>query len=245
MDLDHFCTKLDLLDKKSAENALAILWFHDEKNPGVKKTAGELARTIRNAGLGNPNSSELATALKKTRAVLVDNKGHFSLKVLSRVYIRSWLEPILGAAAPKVEQDLGYLPQQVWKPSRGYIEKVCAQLNGCYQFQFYDAASVLIRRVVETLIIEAFEAKNREVELKDSSGNFFMLNGLINAANSTTNGIGLGRDAKKALADVKELGDRSAHNRRYNAVKADLEKVQSGVRCAVDELINIASLRST
>jgi hypothetical protein len=53
----------------------------------------------------------------------------------------------------------------------------------------------------------------------------------------------LGRDAKKALEAVKELGDRSAHNRRYNAVPAELEKVQSGVRVALDEMISLAELR--
>jgi hypothetical protein len=65
---------------------------------------------------------------------------------------------------------------------------------------------------------------------------------LVNRA-THTGGLSLGRDAKKALTDVKELGDRSAHNRRYNAVKADLEKVQSGVRVAVDEMLNLAALR--
>jgi hypothetical protein len=54
--------------------------------------------------------------------------------------------------------------------------------------------------------------------------------------------VGLGRDAKDALGKIKEMGDRSAHNRRYNAVKSDLDKVQSGVRVVVDELINIANL---
>jgi hypothetical protein len=34
-----------------------------------------------------------------------------------------------------------------------------------------------------------------------------------------------------------------AHNRRYTAVKADLEKVQSGVRVAVDEMIALSDLR--
>jgi hypothetical protein len=112
-------------------------------------------------------------------------------------------------------------------------------LSGCFQFGFYDAASVLVRR----LIIEAYEVQNREAELKDPNGDYFMLNGLIRAAGGTP-GIGLGRDAKWALGEIKERGDRSAHNRRFNAVRADLEKIQSGVRVTVDELINIAKFRS-
>jgi hypothetical protein len=63
------------------------------------------------------------------------------------------------------------------------------------------------------------------------------------SAATGTKGINLGRDAKRALAEVKELGDRSGHNRRFNATKPDLEKIQSGVRVAADELINIGGLR--
>ena len=126
--------------------------------------------------------------------------------------------------------------------TRGYIEKVCEQLNGCFQFTFYDGASVLVRRLMETLIIEGYETLQRESEIRDNDGNYLKLSGLVCAATGAK-GINLGRDAKRALAEVKELGDRSAHNRRFNATKPDLEKIQSGVRVAADELINIAKLR--
>lgn len=243
MDLNQFCQRLEKLSLSIPQTALALLWFHDEKDPDVRMSAGELARIIHRTGLGNPHSTKLTKALRKSGLVLYNGSG-FNLKSLSRPKIRSWLEPILGATQPQVDQELGFLPQQVWNKTRGYIEKVAEQLNGCFQFGFYDGASVLVRRLIETLIIEAFEAQQREGDLKDSTGNYFRLSGLISAAVGIP-GIGLGRDARKALNDIKELGDRSAHNRRYNAVRADLEKVQSGVRVVVDELINIASLRRT
>ena len=99
-----------------------------------------------------------------------------------------------------------------------------------------------MRRLIETLIIESYESLTRESEIKDSNNNYLMLKDLVKKV-TDPGGLTLGRDAKKALQDIKELGDRSAHNRRYNAVKADLEKVQSGVRVAVDEMIKLAGLR--
>jgi hypothetical protein len=141
-----------------------------------------------------------------------------------------------------VDQELGFLSREVWKDTRGYIEKVCEQMNGCYQFGFFDAASVMVRRLVETLIIEAYEKLKRESEIKDGNGNYLMLRDLVTRAVGQQP-IGLGRDAKDALGKIKEMGDRSAHNRRYNAVKTDMDKVLSGVRVVVDELINIADLR--
>jgi len=101
-----------------------------------------------------------------------------------------------------------------------------------------------MRRLVETLIIEAYETLKREAEIKDQNGNYLMLKELASRATGP-NSIGLGRDAKDALGKIKEMGDRSAHNRRYNAVQSDLDKVQSGVRVVVDELINIANIRKS
>ncbi|WP_208543899.1 hypothetical protein [Paenibacillus protaetiae] len=46
--------------------------------------------------------------------------------------------------------------QSLVKHTRGYIEKVVNQINGTYEQGWYDACAVMIRRVIETLIIEAF-----------------------------------------------------------------------------------------
>jgi hypothetical protein len=241
MDLPQFCHKLSELQLNQTEKALALLWFHDEKAPDVVMSAGQISKIIYEAGIGNPNSTQLGERLRKSGMLISSAKG-FRLKELSRSRIRSWLGPILGNVQPVVDQELGFVPRDVWAGTRGYVERICLQLNGCFQFQFYDAASVMVRRLVETLIIECYEHLHRENEIKGADSNYFMLRDLANRATGAA-GLSLGRDANKALTDVKELGDRSAHNRRYNAVRADLEKVQSGVRVAVDEMINLAALR--
>lgn len=243
MKLDQFCHVLRKLERNQADRALSILWFHDEKTPDIVMSAGELAKIIHDSGLGNPHSTRLGEAVRKSNKVISSAAG-FRLKTLARAEIQEWLRPILGTNKPAIDQELGFLPRGVWEKTRGYIEKVCAQLNGCFQFEFYDAASVLVRRLIETLIIECYEHLKRESEIKGSDGNYLMLRDLVNKATGA-GGLTLGRDAQRSLKDVKELGDRSAHNRRYNAVRADLEKVQSGVRVAVDEMFNLASLRSS
>lgn len=240
MDLKQFCSNLQSLDLTHAQMALSILWFHDEKTPDEIMSAGQLSKIIYEMGLGHPNSTGLSKQIKATRKTIVSKKG-FRLKDLSRAQIREWIHPILGATHPSIDQDLGYLPRDVWKDTRGYIEKVCIQLNGCFQFEFYDAASVMLRRLIETLIIECYEHLKRENEIQ-KDGSYLMLKDLVNRANDKS-GLSLGRDSAKALSAVKELGDRSAHTRKYNAVQADLEKVQSLVRVSVDEMISLANLR--
>jgi len=125
-------------------------------------SAGQLGKIIHDSGLGNPHSTKLGEAMKATGKVIPTSAG-YRLKVLARTEIRGWLESILGEKKPEVDQDLGYLSRELWKDTRGYIEKVCEQMNGCYQFGFFDAASVIMRRLVETLIIEAYEKLQREV----------------------------------------------------------------------------------
>jgi Domain of unknown function (DUF4145) len=146
-----------------------------------------------------------------------------------------------------MDHSSGYLTDAVWIDTRDYIESVCRQLNGCFRAAYYDAASVMLRRLMETLIIEAYEHLGREKEIQDGDGNYFMLKQLVERAigKPPHTGLKLGRDAKKNLEDVKALGDRSAHNRRFTAHAPDLANVQSGVRVTAQELIQIADLKST
>jgi hypothetical protein len=242
MSFDDFCHKLSTLSLGILDQALALLWFHDEQKPDVRMRAGELARLISTTGLGNPNQTRLTEALRKSGKVTENGSG-FALKTLARSQIREQLRPILGPSRPKVDQELGYLPRPVWINTRGYIEKICRQLNGCFHFEYYDGAAVLARRLLETLLIESYETLKRADEIRDKDGNYQMLSHIAAAAVGDK-GLSLGRDAKKAVVAIKEFGDRSAHNRRFNATKPDLEKIQSAVRCVVDELINVAELRT-
>ncbi|MDM9385395.1 hypothetical protein QUB80_32595 [Chlorogloeopsis sp. ULAP01] len=241
MDLEDFCIRLNQLELSNAQRALAILWFHDCQNPGICMKASTLARTIYTAGLGNPNPTQLEEAIAKIKLTLKSKAG-FKLKPTERDTIKGWLIPILEGVAADVDLEHSYLPEAIWKNTRGYIEKIAFQVNGCFQYGFYDGASVLLRRLVETLLIECYEHDKTQARISDSDGNYFMLSGIIGDAVDKSR-LSLGRKTKLVLRELKAIGDRSAHNRRYNAVRADLEKIRLGVRLVVDELIQLAELR--
>jgi len=241
MELEDFCIRLSQLELSNAQRALALLWFHDCEITGVYMKASALARTIYTAGLGNPNPTQLEESIAKTKLVLKSKAG-FKLKPTERDTVKSWLMPILEGVAADVDLEHGYLPEAIWKKTRGYIEKITFQVNGCFQYGFYDAASVLLRRLVETLLIECYEHDKTQTRIADSDGNYFMLSGIIADA-VDKGGLSLGRETKAVLRELKAIGDRSAHNKRYNAVRADLEKIRLGVRLVVDELIQLAELR--
>jgi hypothetical protein len=242
MELAEFSQRLaSCSGLTSAQKALGILWFESSKDHSVSKTSSQLARSIRDFRIGNPNPAQLESQIRKLRLTIRANGAH-TLKADARSTVVGWFGDAIRSFDSGVPHDDGYLPAGVWAGTRGYIENVCKQLNGCYYHAFHDAASVMVRRLVETLIIECYEHLGRDAEIRDGDGNPFMLGELVNRSTGQ-GGLSLGRDSKKALKEVKEVGDRAAHNRRFTAVQADLDKIRSGVRLAVDEMVQLASLK--
>jgi hypothetical protein len=149
-----------------------------------------------------------------------------------------YLPPSEGTR-PKSEM---VLPHSLVKGTRGYIERIAYQVNGCYEYGWYDACAVMMRRMMETLIIEVFEHHNISAQIKNSSGDFFYLSDLISATISQTS-WNLGRDTKQALPRLKTLGDQSAHSRRFVAHREDVDKMQADFRIVVQELLFLAKLK--
>lgn len=166
MELEEFCIRLNQIELSNAERALAILWFHDSKAPNVQMTASELARIIYKTGPGNPNSTQLGEAIAKIKLALKGKSG-FHLKPTARNTIREWLKSILESSPADVDLEHGFLPEAIWKNTRGYVEKITFQVNGCFQYGFYDGTSVLLRRLVETLLLECYEHDNTQARIAD------------------------------------------------------------------------------
>ena len=242
LSLDGFCEVVGKPNRTNAEKALAVLWYFDHEQPGVAKTAGQLTKVLGDHHIGTPNQTALGEAIRKTKLANDSMRG-FSLKPGSRKIIREWL-PDLEGIQPAMDHAAGYLPEAIWKNTRGYIEEVCRELNGSFQHAYYNAAAVMLRRLLETLIIEAYEHLGRETEIKNGGGNYLMLSDLAERVCGETahKGINLGRDSKKALKEARSVGNWSAHARRFLAHAGDLTRFQAGMRLLVQELIQIADL---
>ena len=134
------------------------------------------------------------------------------------------------------------LPFSIVRGTRGYIERVTNQINGCYENGWYDSSAVMIRRLLETLIIETFEHHRIASQIQNASGDFFYLGDLIDAClkERTWN---LSRNCKQAMPKLKEVGDKSAHSRRYNAHRGDIAPLAADIRCVVQELVYLAALK--
>ena len=126
--------------------------------------------------------------------------------------------------------------------TRGYIEKIANQINGAYEKGWYDACAVMLRRLIETLIIETFEHHKIEVKIQNSSGDFLYLRDLIDKA-LAENTWNLGRNTKQALPKLKDIGDKSAHSRRFVAQRGDIQPLLADIRTVVQELLYLSKLK--
>lgn len=130
--------------------------------------------------------------------------------------------------------------------TRSYIERTVHQINGTYENGWYDACAVMLRRLIETLIIEAYEGKKIDHKIKDKDGDFLPLDKLINEARKES-ALNLSRDTKRILPKIKNLGDRSAHTRTFNANRSILERLSQDpfldIHALVQEFISKAGLK--
>ena len=222
----------------ACEKAQILLWEESQKgSPGL--TTYGLSKRMTELRIGNPNRAQLDKDLKKSLDV-IKVSGRFQIKAGRAEHVRMLIKEVEDAMIVDLSQ--AYIPKEIWGGTRNYIEKVAVQLCGCWENRFYDAAAVMLRRLAETLIIEAYEKLQRDQEIKDLDDNYLMLGALVDRA-CGQNGLNLGREAKGGLKEMKEHGDRSAHNRRINAVRPELERLRPQARTAVEELINIARLK--
>lgn len=134
------------------------------------------------------------------------------------------------------------VPRSIVRGTRGYIEKVANQANGCYEKGWYDACAVMVRRLIETLIIEVYEKHSIEHKIKTPQGDFMYLRDLISCCISES-AWSLSRNCKQALPKLKDIGDKSAHSRRYVAQRGDLDPQLADIRLVVQELLYLAGLK--
>jgi len=135
------------------------------------------------------------------------------------------------------------LPHAMVRGTRGYIERVVFQINGCYEKGWFDGCAVMMRRLIETLIIECFEKHTIAHKIKNATtGDFLHLQDLVDKAIKEPS-WNLGRNAKQALPKLKSIGDQSAHSRRYTAHREDIDKLSRDFRVVCQELIYLAGLK--
>lgn len=138
---------------------------------------------------------------------------------------------------------LPLLPPELRANVPAVLRSVFDQVQGCYSFEFWDAALVMIRKLTESLIIEGYELAGEAHQIK-TNGQYLNFGDLAGKAKSGSF-FRLARDSKAALDAVKSLGDNAAHNPRFLGRRSDLDGLRNGLRILTEDLTkNIGDLKS-
>jgi hypothetical protein len=129
----------------------------------------------------------------------------------------------------------------ITKANRGYLATIANEMNGCFREGWYDACAVMMRRLVEIVLIEAFEHQRIANKIINASGDYVQLSELIDRTLAEPK-LKLSRNGKKELPKLRNLGHRSAHGRHFTAQAADIQKVEDGLRVVVEEFLHLAGL---
>ena len=133
----------------------------------------------------------------------------------------------------------GLLDIEIVSEAPLYIQRIAHEANGCYERGWYDACAVMLRRLIESLIIECYEGRSLDLSIKTSDGTFMALGELIMKCINEKSWT-LSRTTRNYLPKLKELGDISAHSRRFLAGRSDIDRVAAALRICVQELCYIA-----
>lgn len=223
---------------QGTNRAIALLWFITATTTESSKTVSELCKMIEEAGFSKQNITRITQGFRKNKAIIKSKNG-FSISPRSIDDLTKLFSVYSKHTPLKIVN--GILDPDLFIKTRGYIVKVVEQINLSYDYGLYDCCAVMCRRLLETLIIEVYEYKGIQIEIKDSDNNYLMFSGLLTKIENQSH-FHIARNALKALKDFKILGDLSAHNRRFNARRTDIMPIREGLRVAAEELLHLANL---
>ncbi len=239
--LVEFLQKVDNSKLTATDRACALMWLAGRDDATIGLTANEMANAIELAGHPKQNVSRLDKQISRDpRTIKGRGIKKWRLGPRARGEFEEKYKDIVRLPRNAPPSD-SVLPHELFDGTRGYLERVVHQINISYDNALFDCCAVMCRRLLETLIIETYEAEGRPSEIKASDGNYFMFSDLLRVLGGDKK-LKLSRNGLKGLRDFKRLGDLSAHNRRFNARRSDIDKIQDGLRVAAEELLHLSKL---
>lgn len=227
-------------DINQTEQAIALLWLYNIKQEYDERTVKELAQDFVDEGFPKPNTTRLRNSLQKDRRT-IRGKGKNSFRVNPKFF--SSLAEKYGSFIDHVQinESSSVIPLNFVKGTKVHIEQMTRQINGCYDYGFYDAVCVLLRRFLESLIIETYIYNKQAIKIKDGTV-FKPLERLINFILNDPN-ITLSRNAPKNMQFIKDVGDTAAYDRLYITPKEDIDDNKQKIRCIINEMLVVSGIK--
>jgi hypothetical protein len=136
--------------------------------------------------------------------------GTVRLRLASKSRLDEKYLPLCRNSEP-VQTDDHLIAADLFAAGPAYLARLVAEINGCYHYGFYNGCAVLCRRLMERLLILAFEKQGQGSAIRDGSGEYVVLADIIGRAASGHH-IKLSRGTQGSMSAIKNLGDLGAHH---------------------------------
>jgi hypothetical protein len=141
----------------------------------------------------------------------------------------------LDGSTPASQHDTLFLPDDLVGDHHSVLKKILWEINRTYASACYNSCAGMIRRLAESLLINAYEHHGLRAVIVDPNGDYLSFKDLITKACAQPE-FRLTRETKRVLPDLKFFGDLAAHNRLSLVRKSDLDRLHNATRCAIEEL---------
>lgn len=237
----EFSKKLSKLQLSHVDRAIALLYYYRESQEFEERSATGLASDLQEEGFPKPHVTVLRKNLTKSKYTVRGSKpGYYKIDLRRYDEVSGMYEDLL--ARKKIEVSQFIIPTDWVKGTRSYIEQMVYQINASYDFSMYDGSAVLMRRLMESLIVEVYIKNHRRTDIQNN-GVFYMLESLIQII-SQDQQITLSRNSPKTMREIKQLGDTAAHDRTYITPQVDIDDLKARYRRLIQELFNLAGITS-
>ena len=235
-DLLAFSRKITNINTRPASELILYFALYLQEIEGCCTfTASQIAQCFSELSI-KPYSnipSFLSEKSKRKPPVFLKNRGGYILSKQAREQLMKDLSIPVDIPTSNALVDLSLFDVVPY-----YIKGTAKQMAQCYECCLYDATLVLMRKLVETLIIECFERFGIDNTIKGDTGDFLYLSDLIPKYLSSRK-WNASRNLDKSIKEVKKYGDLSAHNRRFQAKKSDIDAFKFELRQTIQEIILI------
>ncbi|ODC03191.1 hypothetical protein BFW38_06175 [Terasakiispira papahanaumokuakeensis] len=241
MKIENFSKLAMLSERTELEKVELLAYYLSENKQESEFTISDVSSFIFALGFAKPNQSRLKNKVIKSKSFVKGSaKDTYRLSVKKLEQLRDILPKI--SEAEEIVSDDSILPEVLLQETkRPYLIKLAQQINASYENNLFDACSLMMRRLLEVLLIHAFEKAGIEGDVKDSEGNYQNLKTLINKAISRPE-INISNDVKKDIDKFRELGNLSAHRVKYNCRRDDIRTTKLEYRATIEELLYASGL---
>ncbi|MCL2143663.1 MAG: hypothetical protein FWH44_05355 [Methanomassiliicoccaceae archaeon] len=244
VQLMDFADACGLASRTDAE-AFELLCYYLTKSSGTRSfIARDMLDLYGRAGLPMPDRTTLEKMTRKHSSFRVhgiEGALEFVPGVLGSLdarYAGIWTDVSQSKTPNAAPADAEIISEERFCGRRDGLDKMIKQINSSYRDGSFDACALVMRRLLEAVIILAFQSNGIEDEIRD--GGHLRYEDIVRKAAES----GVLALSKKGIdiAAVSKIGDYSGKGATYTFGANDINAVRVGYRNAMEALYDLAKL---